>query len=220
MQHFYFFRHAESVGNVHRHLIGGQSNHFPLTDQGIRQAHLLGERLKREQLQLDEVYSSPAVRARHTAEIVCEHLGLPPEGILLREELLEMAQGRWEGQLRSRIFHPERAAEMARNPLDFQGPEGESQRQVEERMLRLLQEIIRREEDASPSTTRTFGLFTHGMALKCLLRRVLGMDARMTRRVVIHNASMTRLRQEGGRWWLTSTNDFAHLAHSPIIGHY
>ena len=42
MIHLYFVRHAESLSNINHHLIGGRSNHIPLTDkEGMEILHKL-----------------------------------------------------------------------------------------------------------------------------------------------------------------------------------
>ena len=46
MLDLYFIRHAESLMNNKGHLIGGRSNETPLSERGIYQANLLGQRLK------------------------------------------------------------------------------------------------------------------------------------------------------------------------------
>ena len=58
----YIARHGESLGNT-----GEDTGHDPkLSVKGMRQAELLGERMKN--LRLDAVFSSPLTRAVQTAE--------------------------------------------------------------------------------------------------------------------------------------------------------
>lgn len=47
-----------------------------LTDDGERQCENLVEKLKKRDLEIDAVYSSPAKRARQTAELIIKGLGL------------------------------------------------------------------------------------------------------------------------------------------------
>src|SRR5213079_3071563 len=64
----------------------------PLSDFGRRQARQLAEELDGEQF--DAIYASDLARARETAEIVGERLGLPVE---LDPDLREKDWGTWEG---------------------------------------------------------------------------------------------------------------------------
>ena len=74
-------------------------------------------------------FVSPRIRARQTAEI----LGLVP---VVEESLTEMAWGDWEGAWLPRL-REECAAELAereRKGVDFRAPNGESPRDVQERL--------------------------------------------------------------------------------------
>src|SRR6476659_80666 len=66
-----------------------------LSDEGRRQAALLGERMRDEQL--TAIYSSPMSRAVETARIVAGPAGLE---IRTRDGLREISHGRWEGLTR------------------------------------------------------------------------------------------------------------------------
>lgn len=78
-QPFYItlLRHGESTGNAESRW-QGQSD-FPLTDTGRAQAHALAERWRREGIKFDYLISSPLQRARETAEILAQPLGLKVE---------------------------------------------------------------------------------------------------------------------------------------------
>ena len=126
MLDIFFIRHAESVGNVNNHLIGGRSDHLLLTPRGEEQAQLLGHRLHKEGIRFDKIYSSVAIRAKETARIACAQIpdfNLP---IHFDERLVESSQGEWEGQLRQEIFTPEVRKSIAENPQHFKAPGGES----------------------------------------------------------------------------------------------
>jgi len=92
MLDIFLIRHAESHGNVNHHLIGGRSDHFPLTEHGKLQAQKLGERLVAENLQFDQVFSSVAIRAQETARIVCKELAIPHWMLKETEELTVIHQ--------------------------------------------------------------------------------------------------------------------------------
>lgn len=213
----YLFRHAESEGNVKHHLIGGQSNHYPLTGTGENQSKLLGKRLKTEQHQFEALYSSTAVRTQATAAIATSFLGSTPE-LQLRPELLELSQGEWEGQIREDIYTPERLSVVRSDPYDFRPPGGESHRDVETRMYHWLDEIV--EKYDRPDKHISIGAFTHGFAIKTLVRGILQSSPIMTYRTIIHNTSITVLYRENDMWFIDRVNDYQHIMGTDFVGHY
>tara|TARA_B100000686_G_scaffold309843_1_gene352124 strand:+ start:348 stop:983 length:636 start_codon:yes stop_codon:yes gene_type:complete len=82
--------------------------------------------------------SSPLSRAVETASILSGH---PPSNVDAR--LVEMDWGAWEGmtisELRAEIGHPGEA--WRAGGLDFKGPDGESQRDVQTRLLSFFSEV-------------------------------------------------------------------------------
>jgi broad specificity phosphatase PhoE len=83
-------RHGETDWNADGRLQGHTDR--PLSDFGRRQARQLAEELAGDEL--EAIYSSDLARARETAEVVGERLGLPVE---LDPELREKDWGNWEG---------------------------------------------------------------------------------------------------------------------------
>lgn len=213
----YLFRHAESEGNVNHHLIGGRSNHYPLTPRGEQQASLLGKRLLAESHQFEALYSSTAVRTQATAALATAEMASSP-ALLLREELLEISQGQWEGQVRKEVYTPEQVAVVKSNPYDFKPPGGESQRDVEARMYAWLTEAVDTHDQEDQSIS--IGAFTHGFAIKTLLRGMMQSSPIMTYRTIIHNTSLTVLTHDNGMWFIDRVNDYQHIQGTEFIGHY
>ena len=213
----YLFRHAESEGNVNHHLIGGQSNHYPLSPRGEEQSHRLGARLRAEGHSFAALYSSTAVRTQATAAIATSYLEEVP-ALQLREELLELSQGEWEGKVRNDIYTPEQLSVVRSDPYDFRPPGGESQRDVEHRMYSWLEEVVDTYDNAPKPTA--VGAFTHGFAIKTLLRGIMQGSPIMTYRTIIHNTSLTVLYREQGMWFVDRVNDHQHIIGMDFIGHY
>lgn len=71
--HLYFLRHGHAEDG------GGAVNDFDraLTEHGIARLKHAAAVIARLNLKLDHVFSSPRVRARQTAQIIAEPLGLP-----------------------------------------------------------------------------------------------------------------------------------------------
>ena len=202
MLNLYLIRHAESEMNAHNSRIGGRSNHIPLTELGKEQARLLGQRLSREGVHFDEIYASPAIRAFETAKIVCTEIG-GLDRIVMRSELQELSEGDWEGKLRVEIYTEAMRAHINSHNWEFQPPNGESQKQVEERMYGLVESLLAKDG--------AIGLFGHGMAFKCLLRGIMGFSPSITYKVAINKTAITRLKYDKQGWHLLSLNDVGHL---------
>jgi phosphohistidine phosphatase len=65
----------------------------PLKKRGVKDGNLIGENLKAKSFKIDKVFSSPAIRALHTAGIVCSHLNIAMEDINVKEELYDFSGG-------------------------------------------------------------------------------------------------------------------------------
>ena len=207
MLDLYLIRHAESEMNLNQHLIGGRSNQTPLSALGNVQALWLGRRLEEQKVLFDQVYCSTAVRTRQTAKIVCELINYPLEDIVYSERILELDEGDWEGQPREQIYTAPILAEINSNNWNFTPPNGESQREVEERMYSWIEENLL----AQPRERLIAGVFTHGLAIKCLLRGILESKPGMTYKIELENTSITRLKYDQNGWHLRTVNDTGHL---------
>src|SRR5579884_1391455 len=119
-------RHGETDWNAEGRLQGHTDR--PLSDFGRRQAKELAERLSGERV--DAIYASDLARARETAEIVGERLGLP---VVIDPDLREKNWGSWEG-----LTGDERAG------VEYEGETTEAHR---DRVLRAIERIVERHPD-------------------------------------------------------------------------
>ena len=142
-------RHGETDWNADGRLQGQTDR--PLSDYGRRQARQLADELADEQL--GAIYSSDLSRARETAEIVGERIGLPVE---LDPDLREKDWGTWEG-----------LTAVERDRVEFIG---ESTEAHQERILRSLHRISARH----PGDGRIL-VVTHGGSMRRVQSAVLGM---------------------------------------------
>lgn len=204
MLDLYLIRHAESDMNNNPHLIGGRSNETPLSERGKIQSLMLGRRLYKSEISFDSVYTSTAKRALATAKPVSDQLGYSIDEIIQCPELLELDQGDWEGTPRIEVYTPEVLQKINSNNWEFTPPNGESQKNVEERMLIWANALI--------PYSMTVAAFTHGMAVKCLLRGIMQFSPKMTYKITLDNTSITRLKHDDTGWHLISVNDSAHLS--------
>jgi len=70
----YIFRHGEALPKDDSSVASDADR--PLIDDGIRRTKQAAEGLKNMQFSFDAVFTSPWLRARQTAEIVCDVLGI------------------------------------------------------------------------------------------------------------------------------------------------
>jgi broad specificity phosphatase PhoE len=205
--------------------IGGRSNSSLLTPLGEHQAKTLGRYLRKtttlaQRSDPDELqyFSSTAVRALETARLTMVELGIeePQQHLVTSDLLLEQCMGDWEGGKRTDCYTEENMKKIKADTHNFAAPGGESQFQVEERMMTFLHSIV--SNIASPG--RPVVVFGHGMAFKTVLRHILNSDARMSRKIAIHNTAITELGfvpehaasqslQQG--WHILRLNDTCHL---------
>jgi len=141
-------RHGETDWNADGRLQGQTDR--PLSDFGRRQARQLAEELADEEFQA--IYASDLSRARETAEIVGERVGVP---VVLDPELREKNWGTWEG-----------LTAVERDRVDFVG---ETTEEHQERILRALQRISERH----PGDGRLL-VVTHGGSMRRVQTAALG----------------------------------------------
>jgi len=121
-------RHGETTYNAEKRF-QGWSPKAVLTDKGIAQAHELADAAAREDLVA--LYASPLERARQTAAIVGEKIGLEP---VVDERFAETETGDWTDQLYDDV-DPELYAQWQHAGEDWRFPGGESLEEQQERVI-------------------------------------------------------------------------------------
>jgi broad specificity phosphatase PhoE len=136
-------RHGHTAANDHgRDVPMSGWTDVPLSASGLVEADALAERVAREAPPA-AVYSSPLLRARHTAEALGRRLGLPVE---LRADLREIHCGTVDGvPIREvqRRFPREWARNERQEDAEFRWPGGESYAEFRARCLAALDAIAR-----------------------------------------------------------------------------
>jgi 2,3-bisphosphoglycerate-dependent phosphoglycerate mutase len=138
-------RHGETDDNLEPFRFQGFRD-TPLNDTGRRQARELAGKVAGASGRMHlgdgiaSLWASDLSRARETAEIVGERIGLAP---VLDARLREGARGRWEGHLMVDVerSEPELYAAWRRGGADFRFPEGESLLEHQQRVSEALHEI-------------------------------------------------------------------------------
>ena len=142
-------RHGETDWNLERRWQGHSDR--PLNDTGRQQAEALADDLADEPIAA--VYASDLVRARETARIVAERLGLD---VVTVPELRERRFGSWEGLQDVEV---ERLFPGVHGP-----PDGEPRDEMTRRVLDSLERI------AASNKGRTVLVVSHGGPIRAVLR--------------------------------------------------
>lgn len=159
----YLVRHGETEFNRERRLQGHVDS--ALTELGLRQAQAVGA-LLRDLIGGEpgwRIVSSPLGRARRTAEIVAEALGLTE--IETDARLIELSWGDWDGRLRHDLAaaYPEA---FGKTGWAFHAPTGETYDEVCARLSSWLAAL-------PPEPERRIIAVSHGVAGR-VLRGVYG----------------------------------------------
>jgi broad specificity phosphatase PhoE len=178
-------RHGQSYGNLDRSL-GPDTG---LTDLGREQAARLGAWLDGQGYRFSALYCSPLRRARQTAEIVNDHLGL--------EVVLDAGLRETEVPYLERL--PERA-----EPLGVEAPPPFSAEyeQMRARVARATARIL------AENLAGQVLVVAHGGTLGTMVRTILGTHALLVR---TDQAAVHVLSWLGGRWNLQYVNRQEHL---------
>lgn len=207
----YIIRHAESEYNkFFSHLIGGRSNYSPLSSEGMLQAKLLGEYLKNKKIVFDKVFSSPAVRTIDTAKISLKLINYPLDDIVLSDQLQELDQGDFVGKIRTKAYASPTKELIESDPWNFSAPNGESQKQVEERMLNFIY------NDVLNNNYNSVAIFSHGMAIKYLYRSIMNTNSKDTYKIRLDNTAISEFNYDGKNFNLIRFNDTSYLTGSSI----
>lgn len=161
----YLARHGQTQWNVEGRRQGRLDS--PLTPRGLLQARRNADLLSDQGI--DSLFTSPLGRARRTAGILGETLGLPTQAL---EDLAEVAHGAWSGLTSAEIDAgwPGQRAAREQDKYAFRFPDGESYADAGVRAGRALVEIAR-------TGARRPLLVSHEMIGRMLLQQLGVADA-------------------------------------------
>ncbi len=205
MTQLILIRHGQTLWNQ-QHRMQGHSD-SPLTETGVRQSRLLGQRLAR--MQFTALYSSDSGRAHHTARNVAEITG---HQVLIDSRLRERHFGVFEGLSGEEIQarYPEAYARFKNRDVDYVIPGGESARAFRDRALHVLNEIADRHRN------ELIVVITHGLVLDVIYRTSVGVPFEERRMFDLVNAGINQFRYDAGTWNLEVWGDGSHLDENMI----
>ena len=200
----YFVRHGQTVWNVEKRFQGLSDS--PLTELGITQAKLLGEKLK--DIKFDKFYSTSLKRANDTANYI---KGNREQEVEIFDDFVEISMGDMEGiqQEEFKKLYPEQVKNFFFNQLEYDPSSfgGESFLEVRERVAKGLDKFI----DLNKDYERVL-VVSHGATLKTLLHYISGKDiSTLSDEVIPKNTSYTIVKYENGKFEIIDFSNVSHL---------
>ena len=200
----YFVRHGQTVWNVEKRFQGLSDS--PLTELGITQAKLLGEKLK--DIKFDKFYSTSLKRAYDTANYI---KGNRKQKVEIFDDFVEISMGDMEGikQEDFKKLYPEQVKNFFFNQLEYNPSSfgGESFLEVRERVIRGLNKFI----ELNKNYERVL-VVSHGATLKTLLHYISGKDiSTLSDEAIPKNTSYTIVKYENGKFEIIDFSNVSHL---------
>ena len=200
----YFVRHGQTIWNVEKRFQGLSDS--PLTELGITQAKLLGEKLK--DIKFDKFYSTSLKRANDTANYI---KGNRKQKVEIFDDFVEISMGDMEGikQEDFKKLYPEQVKNFFFNQLEYDPSSfgGESFLEVRERVIRGLNKFI----ELNKNYERVL-VVSHGATLKTLLHYISGKDiSTLSDEAIPKNTSYTIVKYENGKFEITDFSNTSHL---------
>jgi 2,3-bisphosphoglycerate-dependent phosphoglycerate mutase len=196
----YLIRHGETEWNITGRWQGILDP--PLNDIGREQAQKLAAYLRNEPIQA--IYTSDLSRAADTAQTLANALGLSP---VIDKRLRELHIGVFQGLTKPEILqkYPQEFAEFMAEPFEYCILEGESRRQLQERMRDAWQEIT------STEGIHEIAIVTHGGAIKMLLSALFPEKKDAFEAHDFPNVSITVLKSVNETWRIPELAKTPHL---------
>ncbi len=196
----YLVRHGETEYN-RADIFRGRSDP-PLNDNGIAQARMAGEYLA--DLEFEEFYHSPLLRARQTAEEIASFHHRTPVPLDL---LIDVDYGEWSGKSveEVRLRWPREFELWINQPSRLVFPGGESLLSVYQRLKEALYRLAHRHN------FRVLAV-SHKVTNRIMLCIALGLDLEGIWRIDQSNGAINIITSVDGSWMVKRMNDVSHLA--------
>lgn len=199
----YLTRHGETRWNIENRLQGSMDS--PLTEKGIRQASLLGERLK--DIDFQAIYSSPSERAIQTARYITLEKHAPIHTV---EDLKEINFGDWEGKTKEEI--------VLNHDIEYQNfwtcphtynhipHNGEGLSDFKQRVERAVRKLI------SENDNKNVLIVTHAVVIRAIMAFTMNIPTEiMWDPPFIHGTSLTILDWDGEQFNVKMIGDTSHF---------
>lgn len=201
MTEIYLIRHVQTEGNLFRVMQGHYDG--TVTALGLRQVDMLAERFRG--VPVDALYSSDLHRTRVTASALQR---TQPLELHTDPRLREINVGPWERRFFGDLLYeqPALVETFLRRPTDWRLDGAETIADVTARAFAAFEEIVRAHDG------QRVAVVSHGVTLRCLLSRALGLDVNdPTALPIAANTAVSHLFYENGRFRAEYINDASHL---------
>jgi len=143
MTKLFLLRHLKSQWNLENRFTGWTD--IPLSEEGKKSAKEVAKKLAG--FEIDKVYTSPLVRNKETAFLILENLGKADTPIIVDQALNERNYGKIQGLNKDevKVKYGEEQVRLWRRSWDQAPPEGESLKDVYERVVPFYQEYIEKD---------------------------------------------------------------------------
>lgn len=201
MMHLLLIRHGETDWNNEGRFQGHPDT--PLNARGFEQAEKLAARLAREKI--DALYTSPLARARGTADMIAQKLGIAavPDDRLKEKHLGEL-EGLTRGEFEQRQADLYHAWHVSKEHFPLPGEEAPPA--FRQRVQEFLDDAQAQHAEAAQ-----IAVVSHGGTLSMFLAVLIGLDINSRFPFWFDNASISRVDLSGRRPRLRSLNDTCHL---------
>ncbi|ABR48782.1 Phosphoglycerate mutase [Alkaliphilus metalliredigens QYMF] len=200
MKQLFLLRHGETNWNLEGRTQGRRDSR--LTPGGLQQAELAGQKLMNNKIQV--IYSSNLNRAKSTAMIIKEQLGIPCH---YDHGLSEMNFGEWEGLTIKEIEsnYVDDFSCWRDTPHLTLIPKGENLKNAQKRIVEAIENIM------IQSKKDRLVLVSHGAVIKLYLLHVLGMPLSNFYRLKQNNCAINLIEYKECGPVLVKYNDLSHL---------
>lgn len=195
-------RHGQTDWNIARRYQG--QTDVPLNETGLLQAELLAQRLSSHTIHA--IYSSDLSRAMNTAKAIASAQEQTP---VLQSDTRwrELSFGNWEGMTYQEMsaHSPELFESWMKDSLTISTPNGETHRQLAERVQSAFDEIKAKHND------ETILVVGHSGSIQTLLALTLGVDLSRYWQFRVSQTSLSELTIYDDAVTLNLFNDISHL---------
>jgi broad specificity phosphatase PhoE len=198
-------RHGATRANLARpYILEGLRPDSELAGVGFAQARAAGEALRT--FPVGTIYSSPLRRARATAGVIAERLGVQVE---IEPGLAEADVGLWAGLSWQEVERrwPGECAAFRDDPEQNGYLGGENLPQVRARVVPVVEGLVQRHAG------ECFLVVAHGAVNRVLLAHWLGIPLRFARRLPQDNAAFNVVEFTDGEFTVRTLNQATHLTH-------
>lgn len=198
----YLIRHGQTQWNIERRLQGTCDS--PLTKKGIKDAKLLGDRLR--EIDIDIIYSSLSPRAMNTSKIIKGKRNIE---IVAEQALKEMNVGSWQGRTWDDIKRssPQEYHNYWNAPHLYAGINGgENFYQTQNRAVALIDNIIHERK------YKNILLVSHGVTVQSIIAHYQNKAIdKLWELPLVQGTSLSLIEVDDGKIKIPYLGDISHL---------